>query len=38
MRTLATFPFSLTRYALALFRSREEQAFVELALRQQLAA
>jgi hypothetical protein len=37
MRTLATFAISLFRCVVALFRSREEQAIVELALRQQLA-
>jgi hypothetical protein len=37
MRTLATFATSLFRCVLALFRGREEQAIVELALRQQLA-
>ena len=37
MRTLVTFAISILRSALALFRSREEQAIVELALRQQLA-
>jgi putative transposase len=36
MRTLAIFTLSLFRCALALFRSRGEQAIVELALRQQL--
>jgi len=38
MRTLVTFVIWILRSALALFRSREEQAIVELALRQQLAA
>jgi len=37
MRTLAILTISLLRCFLALFRSREEQAIVELALRQQLA-
>ncbi len=37
MRTLAILTISLLRGFLALFRSREEQAIVELALRQQLA-
>ena len=37
MRTLVTFAISILRSALALLRSREEQAIVELALRQQLA-
>jgi len=37
MRTLVTFAISILRSALALFRSREEQVIVELALRQQLA-
>jgi len=37
MRTLAILTISLFRSFLALFRSREEQAIVELALRQQLA-
>ena len=37
MRTLLTFAISILRSALALFRSREEQVIVELALRQQLA-
>ncbi len=38
MRTLAILTISLLRCFLALFRSRDEQAIVELALRQQLAA
>jgi len=38
MRTLVTFVIWILRSALALFRSREEQAIVELALRQPLAA
>jgi len=37
MRALANFSFALLYSALALFRIREEQAIVELALRQQLA-
>ncbi len=37
MRTLAILTISLLRCFLALFRNREEQAIVELALRQQLA-
>ena len=37
MRTLVTFVIWILRSALALFRSREEQVIVELALRQQLA-
>ncbi len=37
MRTLLIFLASLLRSALALLRSREDQAIVELALRQQLA-
>ena len=37
MRTLAAFAISLFRCVLALFRSREEQAIIELALRQQLS-
>ncbi len=37
MRTLAAFTISLFRCVLALFRSREEQAIIELALRQQLS-
>ena len=37
MRTLAILTISLLRCFLGLFRSREEQAIVELALRQQLA-
>jgi transposase InsO family protein len=38
MQTLVTFTSLLLRSFLALFRSRQEQALVELALRQQLAA
>ena len=38
MRTLASFSIALLYSVLALFRNREEQAIVELALRQQLAA
>jgi hypothetical protein len=37
MRTLANFSIALLHSALALFRGREEQAIVALALRQQLA-
>ncbi len=37
MRTLVLLAISILRSLLALFRSREEQAIVELALRQQLA-
>ena len=37
MRTLILLAISILRSLLALFRSREEQAIVELALRQQLA-
>jgi putative transposase len=37
MRTLAAFAISLFRCVLALFRSREERAIIELALRQQLS-
>lgn len=37
MRNLAIVTISLLRCLLAFFRSREEQAIVELALRQQLA-
>jgi hypothetical protein len=37
MRPLVIFAISILRSARALFRSREEQAIVELALRQQLA-
>jgi len=38
MRSLVIFAISVLRSARALIRSREEQAIVELALRQQLAA
>jgi transposase InsO family protein len=38
MRTLASFSIALFYSVLALFRNREEQAIVELTLRQQLAA
>jgi hypothetical protein len=38
MQALVSFATVLLRCALALFRSRKEQAIVELALRQQLAA
>ena len=38
MQSLVIFAISILRSARALFRSREEQAIVELALRQQLAA
>jgi transposase InsO family protein len=38
MRTLLTFAMLLLRCVLAIFRSRREQAVVELALRQQLTA
>jgi putative transposase len=38
MRALANLSIALLHSALALFRNREEQAIVELALRQQLAA
>ena len=38
MRTPASFSIALLYSVLALFRNREEQAIVELALRQQLAA
>jgi putative transposase len=37
MRTLVNFWVALLRYFLALFRNRQDQAIVELALRQQLA-
>ena len=37
MGSLASFLTSLIRSVVALFRSRREQAIVELALRQQLA-
>ena len=37
MRTLVNLSVALLYSVLALFRSREEQAIVELALRQQLA-
>jgi hypothetical protein len=37
MWTLVILAISILRSVLALFRSREEQAIVELALRQQLA-
>ena len=37
LRALLTLVASIVRSAIALFRSREDQAIVELALRQQLA-